>query len=258
LREIDLSSYPLVSIIIATYNAERTLSFCIKSNLNQSYPNKEIIVIDGGSSDGTIGILQSFDSKILNWISEIDTGIYNAWNKALDMANGQWVCFLGADDYWSGDDSLFNLMTTATPVVDLVVSRGSIVNKNGTVGRTLGRPWNWKHMKHWQCVIHPGLLHNRNLFQKFGKFNERYSIAADYDFLLRLGDNIHAVFLDKENVCIGAGGKSQKQIGLVLKEVRDIQQRHFEIGPVKAFLNFCIAHTKVVLRRGLWEIFSLF
>src|SRR3990172_6849742 len=90
---------PLISIIVAVYNGKATLQQCIDSVAQQTYPNKELVIIDGGSNDGTVELLEKNRSKFSYWISEPDRGIYNAWNKGLVQAHGEWVCFLGADDY---------------------------------------------------------------------------------------------------------------------------------------------------------------
>ena len=87
-----------VSIIISTLNSEKTLSDCIQSCLDQNFPNKEIIIIDGKSEDQTINIIKTFNSKNLFYISERDEGIYDAWNKALSICKGEWICFLGCYD----------------------------------------------------------------------------------------------------------------------------------------------------------------
>src|SRR5665647_574950 len=90
---------PLITIIVAVYNGAKTLQRCVDSVSDQTYLNKELIIIDGGSKDGTIDILMANNDKITYWQSEPDSGIYNAWNKALGHANGDWIYFLGSDDY---------------------------------------------------------------------------------------------------------------------------------------------------------------
>ena len=89
-----------ISIVVAVRNGARTLQRCIDSVRNQAYPHKELIIIDGKSTDGTVGILSCNANAISWWISEPDIGIYAAWNKALLHVKGEWICFLGADDYW--------------------------------------------------------------------------------------------------------------------------------------------------------------
>jgi glycosyltransferase involved in cell wall biosynthesis len=89
-----MTSKPLISVIVAVYNGAKTLQRCIDSVSDQTYPNKELIIIDGGSTDGTIEIIRSNQDQITYWQSEPDNGIYHAWNKALDHASG--------DGIWTG------------------------------------------------------------------------------------------------------------------------------------------------------------
>lgn len=89
----------MISIIVAVFNGKITLQHCIDSVAQQTYPNKELIIIDGGSKDGTVNLLEENRNKISYWISEPDRGIYNAWNKGLEQTTGKWIIFLGADDY---------------------------------------------------------------------------------------------------------------------------------------------------------------
>ena len=90
---------PLISIVVSVFNGADTLQQCIDSVTDQTYPAVELIVIDGGSTDGTREILLRNASKLAYWVSEPDRGIYHAWNKALVHAQGDWISFLGADDY---------------------------------------------------------------------------------------------------------------------------------------------------------------
>src|SRR5688572_26809863 len=89
---------PKVSIITAVYNGDLYLEQTIQSVLAQTYANIEYIVIDGGSKDGTVAILKKYASKLAYWVSEPDKGIYDAWNKGVQAATGEWIAFLGADD----------------------------------------------------------------------------------------------------------------------------------------------------------------
>lgn len=98
--------YSKVSIITASYNSEATLEATIESVYNQTYQDIEYIIIDGGSSDKTVSIIQKFEplfSGRLKWISEPDKGIYDAWNKGLEIATGEWIAFLGSDDIYLPD-----------------------------------------------------------------------------------------------------------------------------------------------------------
>lgn len=90
-----MDSKPVTSVIVAVYNGAKTLQRCIDSVSNQTYPQKELIIIDGGSADGTVDILRVNNDKIAYWKFKPDRGIYHAWNKALDHVQGAWIYFWG-------------------------------------------------------------------------------------------------------------------------------------------------------------------
>src|SRR3990170_1119466 len=97
---------PLFTIIVATLNSAHRLPRCIASFAGQTYPRRELIVMDGGSTDGTVDIIRTQGPAVAYWESSPDRGIYHAWNKALAHAHGEWICFLGADDYFWSPTSL--------------------------------------------------------------------------------------------------------------------------------------------------------
>ena len=96
--ELPPARLPRISVVIAVYNGAQTIQRALDSIFEQTYRDLEVVVIDGGSTDGTQAILEHNASQIAYWVSEPDRGVYNAWNKALDHVTGDWVCFLGADD----------------------------------------------------------------------------------------------------------------------------------------------------------------
>jgi glycosyltransferase involved in cell wall biosynthesis len=233
-----------VSLIIAVYNGRRTLERCLDSIFSQTYSDREIIVMDGGSLDGTVDLLKKHENKIAHWESKPDRGIYHAWNKAVDRARGQWVCFLGADDFWASSRSLERMMSLGNANVDLIVGKVAIVDVQGQVLRVMGEPWSWSRIRRWQCVAHPGLLHRRSLFDRCGRFDERYQIAADYDFLLRVGKSAEARFLAEVVVYVENSGLSRRRVRQVLLEARQIQRQHPEIGFLRAQWNYSVAVLK--------------
>lgn len=182
--------FPKISVIVAVYNGSATLCRCLKSIFSQSYNNYEIIVMDGGSKDGTVKILQENANRIDYWESTPDRGIYHAWNKALRHAKGDWVCFLGSDDFFWNNEVLKNLIpglkVATNDSVRLVYGRVASVNKNGEVKNLLGVPFNRINsvLAH-QMPPHPGLLHSSLLFREHGTFDESFRIAGDYELLLR-------------------------------------------------------------------------
>ncbi len=185
-------------------NNVKTLKRCIESIVSQSYPHKKLIVMDGGSTDGSIALLDSYRNKITYYESQPDRGIYHAWNKALKHSQGEWFCFLGADDYFWDKKVLSNLSPYLKQAQDASVRivYGKVA-KVDAVGNTLkleGKPWKkirWQ-MRHGMPLglPHPGLMHHQTLFEEHGVFDESFKIAGDYEYLLReLKDNT-AMYVD--------------------------------------------------------------
>ncbi len=183
---------PLISIIVAVFNGKTTLQQCIDSIATQTYPNTELIVIDGGSNDGTVELLKDNEASITYWISEPDRGIYHAWNKGLAQAKGEWICFLGADDYfWDG--TVLERMVVQLQLLppDIRVAYGEImqISEDGQSFSPMGKAWNlvsepFKTMPYMN-LPHAGTMQRRSLFDQRGVFDESFRIAGDYEFLLR-------------------------------------------------------------------------
>ena len=126
-------SRPTVSVILATYNCHKVIEKALKSVIEQSYGNKEIIVVDGGSNDGTVDVLEKHDDLIDFWVSEKDKGVYEALNKGVSLAHGDWLYFLGSDDYLR-DPSVFERIFSSALNAKLVYGN-VILSGNGPVGR---------------------------------------------------------------------------------------------------------------------------
>jgi glycosyltransferase involved in cell wall biosynthesis len=193
-------SRPLITVIVAVFNGAATLQQCINSVAQQTYPNKELIIIDGGSTDGTVNLLKSNREKISYWISEPDRGIYSAWNKALAHAHGEWICFLGADDYFWDEQVLESVvvhMEKLPPDIRVVYGQVMLVNLDGESLFPMGEPWEKvkERFKHTMSIPHPGLMYRRSFFGLHGLFDESYRIAGDYELLLRELKKADAFFI---------------------------------------------------------------
>lgn len=187
-----MTSQPSISVIVAVYNGAETLQRCIDSVANQTYQNKELIIIDGGSTDGSIEILKTNQSKITYWISEPDNGIYSAWNKALDHTSGNWIYFLGSDDYlWKKnvfEEILPHLVKAESENLKLVYGQVARVTGNNDVSCIDGCSWECtlRGIMDGICSFtHQGMFHHHTLFKTYGKFDESFRIAGDYELLLR-------------------------------------------------------------------------
>ena len=233
-----------VSIIVATLNSAASLQRCIDSITCQTHKNREFIVVDGGSTDQTVEILKANNHSIDYWESVPDQGIYDAWNKGLSHASGDWVCFLGSDDVLAQRDTLRHLLSNIQHDVILVTGKALINDAEGRPIRDFGGPWDWKKMKRSQCVTHSGSLIRRSEFARIGQFNNSYKIAGDYEYLLRLGSATNSQFLDETVVVMREGGMSRSGCYAVTREKWRIQASHPEIGILLAsiYCTYSLAH----------------
>lgn len=184
-----MTKIPFVTFIIAVRNGRRTIERCLESIWQQTCQDYELVVIDAVSTDGTMQFLRENSAKIDFWLSEPDRGVYQAWNKALVRARGEWICFLGADDRLFSDDVLERIHPVLEKRrMDEVFFYGRLVNvnRNGEMIEMLGQPWEDVRdlLLKIHCLPHSGAFHHRSMFDA-GGFDERFKIAGDYDLLLR-------------------------------------------------------------------------
>lgn len=205
---------PLVSVITAVFNGHEHIAACIESVLSQDYPNVEHIILDGGSTDGTVRILRGYNGRIAFWKSEPDKGVYDAWNNGLELARGEWIAFLGADDmYLPGAISTYIDLARQNPKAEFLSSRARLDHETG-YSPVFGGRWEWPRFARAMSTIHVGTMHRRSLFTQFGQFDTSYRIAGDYEFLLRAQEALRTAFTPAITVVMRAGGLSDSTAGL--------------------------------------------
>jgi glycosyltransferase involved in cell wall biosynthesis len=220
-----------VSIITATYNRADTISQCLDSVANQSYLNREHVVIDGASTDDTLKILQSRRAQIATLVSEPDRGIYDALNKGVSIATGDVIGLLHADDLYASDQVLCTVSAAfENPNVQAVYGDLQYVSR-ADVSRVIRH---WRAGKFSKAKLargwmppHPALFLRRGVYDWAGLFNTRYRIAADYDFMLRVLSGLSAdqvVYLPEVLVKMRVGGASNRSIKAITgKSAEDYQ-----------------------------------
>ena len=252
---------PVITVIVAVFNGSKTLQQCIDSVAQQSYPKKELIIIDGCSTDSTVDLLKANSAKVSYWVSETDNGIYNAWNKGLSQAHGDWICFLGADDYF-WDQQVLERMSEQLALIppDIRVAYGKIMllTSDGANLYAVGEPWGKvkERFKHEMSIPHPGLMHRHSLFEVRGKFDESFRIVGDYELLLRELKTGEAAFIPGIVVTgMRQGGiSSNPEHSLtLLHEVRRAQVTHGQNLPGRIWL---MAVVRVYIRLLLWRVFG--
>lgn len=249
---------PLISVVVATRNAADTISNCIDSIVGQDYGDWEIVVSDGHSTDGTIDKVKEYAaSHRVTWQSSPDTGITQAWNRALDMVRGDWILFLGSDDRLH-DSHVFARMApfllTAKPEYRVVYGQVQLIEPDGHYLGNFGEPWALarKRFTSAMTVPHPGCFHRRLLFHELGYFDESFRIAADYEFLLRELPVHDALFVPEIIVTnMQTGGVSNTSWRASLLEARRASRAHG--WPGIPWLNF---FCDLTLRSALTSVFG--
>ncbi len=182
---LNQSNHPLITIITVVYNGAAHVEQCIQSVLTQSYTNIQYIIIDGGSTDGTVDIIQRYESQLHYWVSEPDGGIYQAMNKGLAKATGHIIGILNADDYYLPD--ALQTVATAHQQQTANIYYGHMKKLMEINGKSYFKPAapNLSLMQQTMSILHPATFVCKKVYDEIGGFDEQYRISADYEFLLR-------------------------------------------------------------------------
>lgn len=203
-----------VSIITVTYNSAETIEQTIQSVMSQDYPNIEYLIVDGGSNDTTLEIVNTYANKISKIISEKDEGLYDALNKGIAMASGDIIGFIHSDDFYTDAGVIQRYVDAFVKTgCDAVYSDLYYVDKNNTdkIIRT------WKSGTYTKSSFlfgwmppHPTFFVKKEIYQKYGVFNTTFKSAADYELMLRLifKNKIKLAYLPYFTVKMRVGGKS--------------------------------------------------
>ena len=175
---------PLFSIIIPTFNAAKTLSASLESVLNQSYQQFELLIVDGVSTDDTLSVVKKYAALSANikWVSEKDNGIYDAMNKSIKMAKGDWLFFLGSDDALYSTEVLKQLAAFIKEDNLVEVIYGNVHSKRFD-GFYDGVFTTKKILD--QNICHQAIFLRKTVFEKVGDFNLKYKAQADWDHNLK-------------------------------------------------------------------------
>ena len=255
---------PTISIITSVLNGAAVIDRLLDSLAGQSSHDFEHLVMDGGSTDGTVEILTARDKDITRWESAPDRGVYHAWNKALLHATGRWCCFLGADDYLWDSEVVARCVPRLTEAETageyrIIYGLTNLVRSDGELLRPLGEPWPSARSKMQEnmAIPNPSTFYRRDLFTVHGGFDEAYWIAGDYEFALRELKQAEALFLDDIVVAgMQAGGQSVnlKHAVETVRQVLSARRRHgLGRGPVWCHPRLIRVRLHTLLARLLGE-----
>ncbi len=221
---------PNISIITVVYNGADYLALTIQSVVNQTYNNIEYILIDGGSTDGTVDIIKNYDNAINYWVSEPDEGIASAMNKGIRASSGDYILFLHADDYLLGNDVIKTVVSYIDDGCD-IAAFNIIFQKEEEKIECRPRGFNsWLNFK--TGLYHQSVFCSRAIFETLGGFDESYKIAMDYEFWLRAyRQGTKPEIFDYTVTCMRDTGISSKKDWHSMKQ-RFVEERRVHVKHV--------------------------
>jgi glycosyltransferase involved in cell wall biosynthesis len=215
-----------VSVVTAVLNRAHVIAECLKSVRDQTHPDVEHVIVDGGSTDGTVDLLRAQTSPGLRWTSEQDGGLYEAVNKGICKATGEIIGVLGADDVYASRDTLAHV--AAAFESDIASCYGDL-EYVGTDGARVVRSWvsspfrPGRFLRGWMPP-HPTFFVRRDVYARLGTYDTRFRIAADYELMLRYleGARITTRYLPEVIVRMRVGGASNQLHNLGRKSAEDL------------------------------------
>lgn len=239
----------MLSIITVVYNGKDLLPGTVESVRKQTWPDIEYLIIDGGSKDGTVALIEQYAAEMpnLRWISERDKGLYDAMNKGLRMATGEFVQFLNCGDWLHAADTVEKIMEQVTPETGVLYGETLLVNdKREPAGlmselstRKLPETLHWSQYLGGMLVVHQSFIARRSLAPEYMENN----LCADYDWCIQIlkesGDNIHTGVVITDYLM---GGMSKQRHRQSLKDRFLVMRHHYGLFPT------LLAHLWIVVR----------
>lgn len=247
-----------ISIITAAFNSGSTIADTLKSVSAQTYQNIEHIIIDGASKDNTLELVKSHGARVCAVVSERDKGIYDAYNKGIAMASGDIIGMLNSDDLYFSNNVIERVMKEfENPEIDACYADLVYIDKVDT--NKIVRYWKSREFSkgdffHGFVPAHPTLFLRRGVYQKCGSFNIEYSLAADYEFMLRIFEKygIRSSYIPELFVRMRTGGATGKNLSNIWKQnieiINALREYEHGISVTKFILN-------KVVNRAIQRIF---
>jgi glycosyltransferase involved in cell wall biosynthesis len=236
---------PVLSVITIVYNNMRDIERTMLSVLNQTYDGIEYIVVDGASNDGTLEIIKRYENRVAKLISEKDKGIYDAMNKGLALATGDYVIFMNSGDEFYAHDTVAKVFATA-PDADIYYGETEMVNdERESLGQRRHKApdkFNWRSFKYGMSVSHQAIYIRRTLAELY---DPQYQLSADIDWIIRAAKKAGKIVkVDGYVAKYLVGGMSKAKHKQSLLERFDIMKRHY--GLIPTLLN----HTVIAYNLG--------
>jgi len=246
---------PKLSIITVCFNAAPLIQKTLFSALHQTFQDFELVIVDGGSKDNTLALLQPFQSKIGQLVSEKDNGIYDAMNKGVSLSKGEWVYFLNAGDAFY-DNFVLEKVFKEIKInpCDFLYAKVQTLNEPTGVNYVAGEKVSLKDFWHKYPICHQATFAKRNIFPLIGMFNTTYQLISDTEWFIRLFKNpeLKTQFVDELVAFYDVTGATYQKRMLGMREYIHASFKHFPLQiAVLNFLSYPLIWVKVKLIRGL-------
>jgi glycosyltransferase involved in cell wall biosynthesis len=238
---------PTLSVITVVYNNAADIERTLLSVINQTYPNIEYIVIDGASTDGTLQIIEKYTNRVAKLISEPDKGIYDAMNKGLALATGDYVIFMNSADEFYSAETVANVFAAA-PDADIYYGETEMIGVNNeSLGQRRHKApenFTWRDFKYGMSISHQAIYIKRSLVKSY---DPKYQLSADIDWILYAAKKAKTIVNVHQYVAkYKVGGMSKHKHRQSLMERFDIMKRYY--GLVPTIFN----HTIIALNLGFY------
>lgn len=242
---LSAGNLPLITIITVVFNGIKTIEQTILSVIRQPYQNKEYIIIDGGSTDGTVDLIRKYESHLSYWVSESDGGVYDAMNKGIGHAKGELIGIINADDWY--EENIFSSIakqyidTGSDHVIYGLLRIFQDDEFYSMVGNSI-------RILREDTIMHPTCFIPMKFYRTFGTYNSKYKYSADYDLTLRYVDNgVKFSFIEKTIANFRRGGISASSNAE--KEKYRVRVRHHLISKTEYILRIILITTGSFLRK---------
>jgi glycosyltransferase involved in cell wall biosynthesis len=257
-----------ISIITINYNNKIGLQKTIESVVNQTYNNLEYIVIDGGSKDGSVVIIEQYSEKINHWISEKDTGVYNAMNKGIKISSGEYLLFLNSGDFFLNKNVILNSISFFNKKISFYY--GNLHLSTNNIPTTHWKPASKLSFSYFleYSIPHPACFIKKEMFTKYGLYNENLKIVSDWEFFItticKYNESFQYIDIDISNfdeTGISSADENRKK---QLEEKEWVFQNHFPLfiqdgNRLKFIENKKIQQFSIIKKRKIaWKLLKAF
>ena len=237
--------YPFLSIVTVSHNEVKTIDQTINSVLDQDYKNFEYIIIDGGSIDGTMEVIESYSDHLTYWVSSPDSNLYHGLNKGLARCHGDLIGIIHANDYYK--EGTFTKVSSIfmNDDVDVIYSDCLIINENGTSYVNSAKNITFDE----NMINHPTFFVARRVYDKVGFYDIKYFVSADYDFALKIYHDDRFIMKSIEGECFAvhrSGGRESREYWMknnsfmwlkVLNDYNLIKYKYGHLGVLRFIIN---------------------